>query len=47
MAKAAKPFYTEEQVEHAVEGWHGFMNLAKWGIISVIVLLIGMAVFLL
>lgn len=47
MAKAAKPFYTEEQVEQAAEGWHGFMSLAKWGIISVVVLLVGMAAFLL
>lgn len=47
MAKAAKPFYTEEQVEHATEGWHSFMNFAKWGSIAVIVLLIGMATFLL
>lgn len=47
MAASKKPEYSQEQVENASEMWGKFTVFTKWGCVGVVVLLAGMALFLL
>ena len=47
MAHAHTPVTVDpEALERATANWHGFVALMKYGLVAVIVILAGMAIFL-